>query len=250
MSRTQEVIAILGLVVGMLACIAAWLALPQVQRLADSLLIPTSTLFPTRMSQHPSDVPSPTNLLDETPISPASTPTFIPAHSPTDSVIPPSLTPVPPGTIPANTHTPHYTKTLIPPTPTPIPPTTVSINEESVIVQLTTGESEAFMQRDIGRLESMWSNDGVEIDAGFTSTTSDDKIWRGWPAIRERYLDEFNYSYSVENTNIRVVVTGDTATAFSDLIYDGTLYTDQDKWTFQKEGGQWTIISLTFNLAR
>ncbi len=99
------------------------------------------------------------------------------------------------------------------------------------------------MQRNIARLEAMWASDGIEVDANGPR-------WEGWSAIRARYLNEFNFSYSVENTNVRVQIAGDTAIAISDLRYNDTLRKDQDKWTFRKIGDQWKISSLTFNLAK
>lgn len=137
----------------------------------------------------------------------------------------------------------------IQPTEVPIPTPTI-ISDEEIIFQLVVGESQAFMQRNIDRLEMMWAIDGVEADAGGTSTSSDDLIWQGWEEIRERYINEFQLSYNVENTNVRIEVIGDYASAVSDVKFNDSLHRDQSLWTFRKIGGMWKIASLTFNPAK
>lgn len=132
-------------------------------------------------------------------------------------------------------------------TPTPVP-----ANDEEAIRQLIVAEGEAVVQQDIDRLQSMWASDGVVTDANRTpDNASDDKTWKGWAAIRDRYVNivfPSNPAYA-EHPNIRVTITGDTASAVADTKIGVTNVKDNDKWTFRKIDGQWRITSLTFSAA-
>ncbi|OGO39644.1 MAG: hypothetical protein A2Z03_07445, partial [Chloroflexi bacterium RBG_16_56_8] len=125
-------------------------------------------------------------------------------------------------------------------------------NDEDALKQLINAEGEAVVQQDIDRLQSMWASDGVVTDANRTaSNTSDDKTWKNWSAIRDRYVNivfPSNPAFA-EHPNIRVTITGDTANAIADTKIGVTNLKDNDKWTFRKIDGQWRVTSLTFSLA-
>ncbi len=132
-------------------------------------------------------------------------------------------------------------------TPTPVPK-----DDEDAIRQLIVAEGEAVVQQDIDRLQGMWASDGVVTDANRTPTNSgDDKTWKNWQAIRDRYVNivfPSNPAFA-EHPNIRVTISGDTANAVADTKIGVTNLKDNDKWTFRKMDGQWKITSLTFSLA-
>ncbi len=132
-------------------------------------------------------------------------------------------------------------------TPTPVP-----ANDEEAIRQIIVAEGEGVVQQDIDRLQGMWATDGVVTDANHTpDNPSDDKTWKGWAAIRDRYVNivfPSNPAFA-EHPNIRVTLTGDTATALADTKIGITNLKDNDKWTFRKIDGQWKITSLTFSLS-
>jgi ketosteroid isomerase-like protein len=131
-------------------------------------------------------------------------------------------------------------------------PTAVPASDEDAIKQLIDAEGEAVVQQDIDRLQAMWASDGVVTDANHTATnTSDDKTWKNWSAIRDRYVNIVFPSTPAfaEHPNIRVTITGDTASALADTKIGVTNQKDNDKWTFRKMDGQWKITSLTFSLA-
>lgn len=132
-------------------------------------------------------------------------------------------------------------------TPTPVPS-----NDEEAIRQLIVAEGEAVVQQDIDRLQAMWASDGIVTDANRTpDNTSDDKTWKGWAQIRDRYVNivlPSNPAFA-EHPNIRVTITGDTASAVADTKIGVTNLKDNDRWTFRKIDGQWKITSLTFSLA-
>lgn len=141
---------------------------------------------------------------------------------------------------------------VIPPSTRPRTPTPVPANDEEAIRQLINAEGEAVVQQDIDRLQGLWASDGVVTDANHTSDNpSDDKTWKGWAAIRDRYVNIVFPSspQSAEHPNIRVTVSGDTATALSDTKIGITNAKDNDQWTFRKIDGQWKITSLTFSLS-
>lgn len=131
-------------------------------------------------------------------------------------------------------------------------PTSVPANDEEAIKQMINAEGEAVVQQDIDRLQAMWASDGVVTDANHSANnTSDDKTWKGWGAIRDRYVNivfPSNPAFA-EHPNIRVTQTGDTATAIADTKIGVTNLKDNDRWTFRKLDGQWKITSLTFSLA-
>jgi hypothetical protein len=132
-------------------------------------------------------------------------------------------------------------------TPTPVP-----ANDEDAIKQLINAEGEATVQQDIDRLQGIWATDGVLTDANRTpDNASDDKTWKGWAAIRDRYINivfPSNPAFA-EHPNIRITVTSDSATAVADTKIGQTNSKDNDKWTFRKIDGKWRIASLTFSLA-
>jgi hypothetical protein len=144
-----------------------------------------------------------------------------------------------------------------PPPPGPKPaiqrtPTPVPANDEEALRQLIVAEGEAVVQQDIDRLQSMWDKDGVVTDANRTpDNVSDDKTWKGWAAIRDRYVNivfPSNPAFA-EHPNIRVTITGSTASAVADTKIGVTNLKDNDKWTFRKIDGQWKVTSLTFGAA-
>jgi ketosteroid isomerase-like protein len=132
-------------------------------------------------------------------------------------------------------------------TPTPVP-----ANDEEALRQIIVAEGEAVVQQDIDRLQAMWASDGVVTDANRTpNNANDDKTWKGWNAIRDRYVNivfPSNPAFA-EHPNIRVTITGDTASAVTDTKIGVTNVKDNDKWTFRKIDGQWKITSLTFSIA-
>lgn len=132
-------------------------------------------------------------------------------------------------------------------TPTPVP-----ANDEEALRQLIVAEGEAVVQQDIDRLQAMWASDGVVTDAGNKpDNPATFKTWKGWAAIRDRYVNIVFPSTPgfAEHPNIRVTLTGDTASAVADTKIGVTNAKDNDKWTFRKIDGQWRMTSLTFGLA-
>jgi hypothetical protein len=97
----------------------------------------------------------------------------------------------------------------------------------------------------------IWDEDGVITDASHTSdVTSDDFVWVGHDAIRERYVNLVFPSAPTEvaATDIQLTIEGDTATAISTTNIGDEVQPGGDRWTFAKKDGRWKITSLTYNL--
>jgi len=130
-------------------------------------------------------------------------------------------------------------------TPTPIPAT-----DEEAILQLLNAEAEGVVNQDIDRLMDLWAPDGVVTDANHTpDDPSDDLVWEGAGAIRERYLVIFqSFPTQAAHPDVELTISGDTAEATTTTTIGVDMYPEGDHWTFAKIEGRWYITSLTFNL--
>lgn len=129
-------------------------------------------------------------------------------------------------------------------TPTPA-------SDEEAIMQLLDAEAEGVVSQDIDRLMEIWHQDGVVTDANHTpDDPSDDRVWRGIAAIRERYVNEIFPSApgSATHPDAEVIIEGATAEALTTTTIGMDHAPGGDKWTFAKTDGRWLITSLTFNL--
>lgn len=129
-------------------------------------------------------------------------------------------------------------------TPTPA-------SDEEAVMQLLDAEAEAVVSQDIERLMEIWRQDGVVADANHTpDNPSDDRVWSGIAAIRERYVNEIFPSApsSATHPDAEVIVEGNTATALTTTTIGLDHAPGGDKWTLAKTDGRWMITSLTFNL--
>jgi ketosteroid isomerase-like protein len=129
-------------------------------------------------------------------------------------------------------------------TPTPATP-------EEAIRQLINAECEAVVQQDIDRLQDIWASDGVVTDANHTpDNASDDVTWKGWDAIRDRYVNIVFPSNPTfcEHPDAQVTIGGDTATAVTGVRIGVTNARNSNKWAFSKASDAWKIAALTYNL--
>ena len=131
-------------------------------------------------------------------------------------------------------------------TATPIPAT-----DEEAIRQLINAECEAVVQQDVDRLQGLWLNSGVVMDANHTKdNTGDDVTWKNWDALRDRYVNIIFPSNPTfcEHPDIQVNINGNDATATSSVKIGVTNCKDCNSWTFTKDNNGWHIASLTYNL--
>jgi ketosteroid isomerase-like protein len=138
--------------------------------------------------------------------------------------------------------------------PTPRPrgtDTPTPANDEEAVMQLLNAEAEGIVSQDIDRLMEIWHEDGVVTDANHTpDNPSDDRVWDGIAAIRERYVNEIFPSAPslVTHPDAEVTVEGNTAKAVSTTTIGIDHAPGGDQWTFVKTEGRWLITALTFNL--
>lgn len=131
-------------------------------------------------------------------------------------------------------------------TATPVP-----ADDEAAIRQIMNAECEAVVQQDVDRLQGLWASNGMVIDANHTKDNpGDDVTWKNWEALRDRYVNIVFPSNPTfcEHPDIRVSISGNTATATNSLKIGVTNCKDCNAWTFTKGNDGWRITSLTFNL--
>lgn len=139
------------------------------------------------------------------------------------------------------------------PAPTPEPrgtPTPTPATDEEAILQLLNAEAEGVVNQDIDLLMALWTPDGVVTDANHTPDDhSDDLVWEGAEAIKERYLVIFqSFPTQATHPDVELTITADTAEATTTTTIGIDMAPKGDKWTFAKIEGRWHITSLTFNL--
>jgi ketosteroid isomerase-like protein len=124
-------------------------------------------------------------------------------------------------------------------------------SDEEQIKQLLSAESHGVVSEDIDGLMSLWTEDAVVRDANHTpDNPSDDVVWEGKDAIRERYVKVVfpgNPSI-VEHPTISIEIKGNTAVVTTTTKIGNEIAPSGDRWTFKKIKGKWFISSLTYNL--
>jgi ketosteroid isomerase-like protein len=132
-------------------------------------------------------------------------------------------------------------------TPTPTP-----ASDEEAIHHLLNAEAEGVLNQDIDLLMNLWAPDGVVTDANHTpDDPSDDLVWEGAEAIKERYLVIFqSFPTQAAHPDVEMSISGDSAEATTTTTIGVDMYPKGDKWTFAKVEGRWYITSLTFNLEK
>jgi len=119
-------------------------------------------------------------------------------------------------------------------------------------------EKEAALRGDVDRAMRLWSPRGIVRDVNYTpDDTTDDRVWVGADQVRQRYVEEFaRHRYlSLRHRNASVVIEGDRAVVVNDLEaklrtpagVQEVYLTKGDRWTFEKEGGRWWLVSLEVN---
>ncbi|HEX7077122.1 MAG TPA: glycosyltransferase [Candidatus Eisenbacteria bacterium] len=122
-------------------------------------------------------------------------------------------------------------------------------------------EGRAALSGDVEAATRLWSADGVIRDANYTpDDPSDDRVWTGIEAIRQRYRAEFGQRryLKLAHSDASVIIEGNRATVVNDLHAEILTLTGlqtvflsrSDRWTFRKEKDGWRILELVVNRAR
>ncbi len=128
-----------------------------------------------------------------------------------------------------------------------------SASDEAQIKRVLAAESRGVVEKNIDELMSLWSMDAVVRDANHTpDDPSDDVVWEGKDAIRERYVKVVfpgNPSL-VEHPTISIEIKGNTAVVTTTTKIDDEVAPSGDRWTLKKVRGKWLITGLTYNLEK
>ena len=141
--------------------------------------------------------------------------------------------------------------TALSPAAPPRVATLAPASDEEAILQLLTAEGEALVAADIDRLMGLWAEDAVVRDARHTpDDPSDDWVWEGRDAIRQRYVNLVLPGNPQEAgaVDVNLTIEGDRATAISTTRIGSEVSPGGDRWTFRRINGTWKIESLTYNL--
>lgn len=125
------------------------------------------------------------------------------------------------------------------------------VDDRSAILDLLQREARGVVAQDLDALMALWAEDALVIDAAYTpDDPSDDLVWRGRDAIRDRYVHVVfpGGAQKAGPLDVRIEVQGDRATAWATTRIGDEVSPGGDRWTFVRRGGRWFLESLTYNL--
>ncbi len=140
-----------------------------------------------------------------------------------------------------------------PAAPTRIPLAAVGTpaSDEEAIAQILAAEGRGVVVKDIDLLMSLWVEDGKVVDARHTpDDSSDDLIWQGYYAIRDRYITLVftGNPASAAPADLHIEISGDRAVVTSTTQIGAEISPAGDRWTLVRTSAGWRIESLTYNL--
>jgi cellulose synthase/poly-beta-1,6-N-acetylglucosamine synthase-like glycosyltransferase len=129
---------------------------------------------------------------------------------------------------------------------------------EAQVKSIVYLEGKAALDADTAAALRLWDRAGVIRDAHYTlADSTDDRVWRGHDAIRERYRDEFGQRRYLElsHSDASVIIEGNTATLVNDLRakiltpngVQSVFLSKGDRWELKREDGTWRITQLVVN---
>ncbi|MGC8826941.1 MAG: hypothetical protein ACP5TV_08055 [Anaerolineae bacterium] len=147
------------------------------------------------------------------------------------------------------------TPAALTPTPTATAPAAVTslqpADDEEAIVWVLEMEGRGVVDKDIDLLMSLWVEDGRVVDARHTpDDPSDDLVWQGYYAIRDRYITLVfpgNPSQAAP-ADLQIALSGDRAVVTSTTQIGAEVSPAGDRWTLVRTPAGWRIESLTYNL--
>lgn len=124
-------------------------------------------------------------------------------------------------------------------------------DDPAAILDLLQQEAQGVVAQDLDALMALWAEEAVVTDAAHTpDDPSDDLVWRGRDAIRDRYVHLVFPGGAKEAgpLDVRLEVHGDRATAWATTRIGDEVAPGGDHWTFVRREGRWYLESLTYNL--
>lgn len=141
------------------------------------------------------------------------------------------------------------------PTPTVSAPAAVPslppAGDEEAIAWVLEMEGRGVVNQDIDLLMSLWVEDGRVVDARHTpDDPSDDLVWQGYYAIRDRYITLVfpGNPAQAAPADLQIELLGDRAVVTSTTQIGAEVSPAGDRWTLVRTPAGWRIESLTYNL--
>jgi hypothetical protein len=145
--------------------------------------------------------------------------------------------------------------TAVPPTPTAGAPAAVPssqpANDEEAIAWVLEMEGRGVVDKDIDLLMSLWVENGRVVDARHTpDDASDDLVWEGYYAIRDRYITLVfpGNPAQAAPADLQIALSGDRAVVTATTRIGEEVSPAGDRWTLVRTPAGWRIESLTYNL--
>lgn len=124
-------------------------------------------------------------------------------------------------------------------------------SDEEAIAQILAEEGRGVVTKDIDLLMSLWVEDGRVVDARHTpDDASDDLVWQGYYAIRDRYVTLVfpgNPSLAAP-ADLNIELLDDRAVVTATTQIGAEVSPAGDRWTLVRTPAGWRIESLTYNL--
>lgn len=124
-------------------------------------------------------------------------------------------------------------------------------DDRAAILDLLHREAKGVVTQDLEALMALWAEDAVVTDAAHTpDDPTDDLVWRGRDAIRDRYVHLVFPGGAKEAgpLDVQITLQADRATAWATTRIGDEVAPGGDRWTFVRRGGRWLLESLTYNL--
>ncbi len=125
--------------------------------------------------------------------------------------------------------------------------------EKAAIAAVLQAEAQGVAEKNIDEVMSLWAEDAEIRDARHTpEDPSDDVVWSGKDAIRERYVKVvFPGNPSVvSHPDMEVTIHGNEAVVTTTTKIGCEIAPSGDRWTLKKVKGKWLLTSLTYNLEK
>ena len=125
--------------------------------------------------------------------------------------------------------------------------------DREAIAAVLQAEAQGVAAKDIGKVMSLWAEDAEIRDAHHTpDDPSDDVVWSGKDAIRERYVKVVfpGNPSSVSHPDMQVSIHGNEAVVTTTTKIGNEVAPSGDRWTLKKVKGRWLLTSLTYNLEK
>ncbi len=125
--------------------------------------------------------------------------------------------------------------------------------DKEAIAATIQAEAQGVAEQNIDKVMSLWA-EGSEIrDVNHTpNDPSDDVVWSGKDAIRERYVKVvFPGNPSVvSHPEMKLSIHGNKAVVTTTTRIGNEVAPAGDRWTLQKVRGKWLLTSLAYNLEK